>query len=106
MVGPALAQGATGARPNIVFVLADNVGWGDFSSFRLADHQLARAIAAGSVGGSNNAARDWGLKSVLKRRLDRLDIKGAGGAQLVRAADARAAIIAGDASPFGSWRAA
>ena len=33
MVDAALAQGATGARPNIVFVLADNVGWGDFSCY-------------------------------------------------------------------------
>ena len=33
MVGPALAKRATGARPNIVFVLADNVGWGDFSCY-------------------------------------------------------------------------
>ena len=33
MVDAALAQGATGARPNIVFVLCDNTGWGDFSCY-------------------------------------------------------------------------
>ena len=33
LVSAALAQAATGGRPNIVFVLADNVGWGDFSCY-------------------------------------------------------------------------
>ena len=28
-----MAQATTGGRPNIVFVLADNVGWGDFSCY-------------------------------------------------------------------------
>ena len=32
LVSAAVAQ-AAGGRPNIVFVLADNVGWGDFSCY-------------------------------------------------------------------------
>ena len=48
LVGSAAAEEATGARPNVVFILADNVGYGDLGSLRRR-RTARRADAAGSI---------------------------------------------------------